>query len=138
YKLHAGHAFGALPTAYRNQPHLTRTPRVRPAARRPIKVSNFNNADTIGVEILLAERQLRCLLGGHSVQTHRTVLEDHRIGQRFRLPNGGSKFIWRPIEREVNLGHLVKDAEASRLGSKELKEGLGEDMLPRVLVQHAP
>src|SRR5262249_28772717 len=116
--------FSAFPAAYRDQPHFTRTPRMCPTARRPIKIGNFNNTDTIGIEILLAERQLRCRFGGHSVQTHRTVLEDHRIGQRFRLPNGGSKGIWSPVEREVDLGHLVKEAEASRLGSKELKEGL--------------
>ena len=71
-------------------------------------VGNFNNADTIDVEILLAERQLRCLCGGHGMQTHGPILEDHRIGQFFRLPHGGSEFLWRPVEREVNLGHLLE------------------------------
>jgi hypothetical protein len=70
------------------------------------------------------------------MQTHGPILEDHRIGQLFRLPHGGSEFLWRPIERQVNLGHLCEDAETSSLGSKELKKGLRENMLPGVLLQH--
>src|SRR5439155_5401817 len=57
-KLHTGHAFGALPAAYRNQPHLTRTPRMRTTAWRPIEVGDFNNAHTIGIKSFLAQRQL--------------------------------------------------------------------------------
>mgnify|MGYP003693787011 CR=1 FL=1 len=64
------------------------------------------------------------------MQTHGPILEDHRIGQLFRLPHGGSEFLWRPIERQVNLGHLCEDAETSSLGSKELKEGLERTCCP--------
>ena len=58
------------------------------------------------------------------MRTHGPILEDYRIGQLFRLPDGGGEFIWRPVEREVNLGDLLEDAETSGFGSKELKEGL--------------
>ena len=84
---------------------------MRTAARRPIKIGNFNDADTVGIERFLAERQLRCLFRCHGMQTHGPIFEDHRIGQLFRLPDGSSEFIWRPVESKVNLGHLVEDAE---------------------------
>src|SRR2546427_10064584 len=87
-KLHAGHAFGTLPAAYSNETHFTRALRMRPTARRPVKIGNLHDADTIRVKTFLTERQLRCLCRRDGMETHCTIIEDHRIGRFFRPYHG--------------------------------------------------
>src|SRR5262249_11403274 len=97
---------------------------------------NLHDADTISIKTFFPERELCCLCRRHGMETHHPVIEDHCIGQLFRPHNGSRDLIWRRLERQVNLGHLVEDAKPSGLGATEWPEGLGEDMLPRVLLQH--
>src|SRR5882724_12869208 len=123
-KLHAGHAFGTLPTTYYNQTHFTRVLRMGPAAWRPIKISNLNDADTLGAKTFLAERQLRCCRWGHGMEANHTIIEDHRIGQFFCPLYSRGEFIGRPVECQVNLSNLLEDTETSRLSAAELPEGL--------------
>src|SRR5499426_2460631 len=135
-EMDARHLLRALPPANGDQPDFARAFGMCAAARRPVVIGDLDDADAVGYETLFPQRQLCGLFGRDFVDADLAVIEDHVVGQFFGARDGALDLVGLRFERQIDLGRPVGDAEAFGLGAEKPEEGLREDVLARVLLNH--